>query len=88
MVKADLHSQKVQEDSPDEGQAPQVHQHSVPQAKQAGRKHYTVFVSSTFEDTKDIRSAVLGRLYSTEDFMPIGIENFMGSDSSQIDYIR
>ena len=47
-----------------------------------------VFVSSTFEDMKDIRAAVLGRLYSTEDFMPIGMENFMASDSSQLDYIR
>ncbi len=73
---------------PNEGQDPQEHQQSTTQAEQAGRKHYTVFVSSTFEDMRDIRAAVLGRLYSTEDFMPIGMENFMASDSSQLDYIR
>ena len=65
-----------------------MRQQSTPQAEQAGRKHYTVFVSSTFEDMKDIRAAVLGTLYSTEDFMPIGMENFTASDSSQLDYIR
>ena len=77
-----------QADTPKKGKDPQVRQPSSTQAGQAGRKHYTVFVSSTFEDMKDIRAAVLGRLYSTEDFMPIGMENFMASDSSQLDYIR
>lgn len=77
-----------QADTPKRGKDPQVRQPSSTQAGQAGRKHYTVFVSSTFEDMKDIRAAVLGRLYSTEDFMPIGMENFMASDSSQLDYIR
>lgn len=85
MDDADRHSQEVQASTPGEGQYTQSHQQSAPQA---GRKHYTVFVSSTFEDMKDIRAAVLGRLYSTEDFMPIGMENFMASDSSQLDYIR
>ena len=85
---AGQHSQELQAGSPSEGQGPQVPQLSVPQAGQTGRKHYTVFVSSTFEDMRDIRAAVLGRLYSTEDFMPIGMENFMASDSSQLDYIR
>lgn len=78
----------VQAGTPDSGQEAQVRQQSTPQAEQAGRKHYTVFVSSTFEDMKDIRAAVLGMLYSTEDFMPIGMENFTASDSSQLDYIR
>ena len=77
-----------QPDKPKKGQDQQVPQLSTTQAGHAGRKHYTVFVSSTFEDMKDIRAAVLGRLYSTEDFMPIGMENFMASDSSQLDYIR
>lgn len=85
MDDADQHSQEVQTSSPGERQYTQSHQQSAPQA---GRKHYTVFVSSTFEDMKDIRKAVLERLYSTEDFMPIGMENFMASDSSQLDYIR
>ena len=85
---AGQHSQEDQGGSPGGGQDPQVPQLSVPQVGQAGRKHYTVFVSSTFEDMRDIRAAVLGRLYSTEDFMPIGMENFMASDSSQLDYIR
>ena len=80
--------QTWQAGTPDNGQDPQAHQQSTRQAKQAGRKHYTVFVSSTFEDMKDIRAAVLGMLYSTEDFMPIGMENFTASDSSQLDYIR
>ena len=77
-----------QADSPKKGQNQQVRQPIITQVKQTGRKHYTVFISSTFEDMKDIRAAVLGRLYSTEDFMPIGMENFMASDSSQLDYIR
>ena len=85
---AGQHSQEDQAGSPAEGQDPQVLQLSMPQAGQTGRKHYTVFVSSTFEDMRDIRAAVLGRLYSTEDFMPIGMENFMASNSSQLDYIR
>ena len=77
-----------QADSPKKGQDQQVRQPIITQVKQTGRKHYTVFISSTFEDMKNIRAAVLGRLYSTEDFMPIGMENFMASDSSQLDYIR
>lgn len=85
---AGQHSQELQAGSPSEGQGSQVPQLSMLQAGQTGRKHYTVFVSSTFEDMRDIRAAVLGRLYSTEDFMPIGMENFMASDSSQLDYIR
>ena len=66
----------------------QENQQNTVRAEGTGRKHYTVFVSSTFEDMRDIRAAVLGRLYSTEDFMPIGMENFMASDSNQLDYIR
>ena len=85
---ADQFSQEMQTGSPDGEQGSQVPQLSMLQAGQTGRKHYTVFVSSTFEDMRDIRAAVLGRLYSTEDFMPIGMENFMASDSSQLDYIR
>ena len=44
----------------DNGHDPQVHQQSKTQVEQAERKLYTVFVSSTFEDMKDIRATVLG----------------------------
>lgn len=64
----------------DNGHDPQVHQQSKTQVKQAERKHYAVFVSSTFEDMKDIRATVSGKLYS--------MKNFMASNSSQFDYIR
>ncbi len=56
--------------------------------QEQGEKLYTVFVGSTYEDMKDIREAVLQRLNSSKEYMPIGMENFMASYSRQLEYIR
>lgn len=85
---AGQHSQEDQAGSPDEGRDPRAHQQSAPQAKQAGRKLYTVFVGSTFEDMKDIRAAVLQELNSSEDYIPIGMEYFTASYEEQLEYIK
>ena len=52
------------------------------------KKLYNVFISSTFEDMADIRKAVLEQLQYTEDYNPIGMEQFTAIDESQLDYIR
>lgn len=52
------------------------------------RKLYNVFISSTFEDMADVRKAVLEQLQHTEDYNPIGMEQFAATDESQLDYIR
>lgn len=85
---AGQHSQEDQAGSPDEGLNPQAHQQSAPQAKQAGRKLYTVFVGSTFEDMKDIRAAVLQQLNSSKEYKAIGMEDFTAADGRQLEYIK
>ena len=85
---AGQHSQEDQAGSPDEGRDPQAHQQHAPQAKQAGRKLYTVFVGSTFEDMKEIRAAVLQELNSSEDYIPVGMEYFTASYEEQLEYIK
>lgn len=50
-------------------------------------KLYTVFVSSTYKDMKDIRKAVLTKLNSSRNYIPIGMEDFTASDSNQLNYI-
>lgn len=77
-----------QANSPEKGQDPQGHQQGTMQAEQAGRKHYTVFVGSTFEDMKDIRAAVLRRLNSSEDYKAIGMEDFTAANGRQLPYIK
>lgn len=77
-----------QANSPEKGQDPQGHQQGTTQAEQAGRKHYTVFVGSTFEDMKDIRAAVLRRLNSSEEYKAIGMEDFPAADGRQLPYIK
>lgn len=52
------------------------------------KKLYNVFISSTYEDMVDIRKAVLEQLQYTEDYNPIGMEQFPATDESQLDYIR
>ncbi len=49
-------------------------------------KKYQVFVSSTYEDLREQRSAVMSSLWSM-DYIPAGMEYFSASDSTQIDYI-
>ena len=53
-----------------------------------GQKLYTVFVGSTYKDMKEIRAAVLQRLNSSKEYIPIGMENFMASYKSQLEYIE
>lgn len=60
-----------------------------PAANDTGRKKiYSVFISSTFEDLKEIRKAVMEQLQLTEEYNPIGMEAFTASDENQLDYIR
>jgi hypothetical protein len=50
-------------------------------------KKYQVFVSSTYEDLKDERTAVLSSLLDM-DCIPVGMEQFPASSLSQWEYIR
>lgn len=60
-----------------------------PAANDTGRKKiYSVFISSTFEDLKEIRKAVMEQLQLTEEYNPIGMEAFTASDENQLDYIQ
>ena len=81
------YSQEMQAGSPDEGQDSPMYQRSVHQAEQAGRKHHGIR-QLDLRGLKDIRTAVLKRLYSTKEVMPIGMESSMAFDSSQLDYIH
>lgn len=53
-----------------------------------GRKLYTVFVGSTFNDLKKIRAAVLKQLNSTEEYKAIGMEDFPAVPEKQLKYIK
>ena len=50
-------------------------------------KRYQAFVSSTYEDLKNERQAVMGTLLENN-FIPVGMEQFPASPMSQWDYIR
>ncbi len=50
-------------------------------------KKYQVFVSSTYEDLKEERSAVMQCLLDNN-CIPVGMEQFPASNMRQIDYIR
>ncbi len=51
------------------------------------RKKYQVFVSSTYEDLKDERSAAIQYLLDN-DCIPVGMEQFPASDMTQMEYIK
>ncbi|MBR3768622.1 MAG: DUF4062 domain-containing protein [Clostridia bacterium] len=51
------------------------------------KKKYQVFVSSTYEDLKDERAAVMQCLLDN-DCIPVGMEQFPASNMSQMDYIK
>ena len=51
------------------------------------KKKYQVFVSSTYEDLKDERLAVMQCLLDN-DCIPVGMEQFPASSMSQMDYIK
>lgn len=51
------------------------------------KKKYQVFVSSTYEDLKDERAAVMQCLLDN-DCIPVGMEQFPASEMSQMDYIK
>ena len=51
------------------------------------KKKYQVFVSSTYEDLKDERSAVMQCLLDN-DCIPVGMEQFPASEMSQMEYIK
>lgn len=50
------------------------------------KKKYQVFVSSTYEDLKDERAAVMQCLLDN-DCIPVGMEQFPASEMSQMEYI-
>lgn len=52
------------------------------------KRLYTVFVGSTYDDMKDIRAAVLQELNSSEDYIPIGMEDFTAANGRQLPYIK
>ncbi len=51
------------------------------------KKKYQVFVSSTYEDLKDERVAVMQCLLDN-DCIPVGMEQFPASEMSQMEYIK
>lgn len=51
------------------------------------KKKYQVFVSSTYEDLKDERAAVMQCLLDN-DCIPVGMEQFPASEMSQMEYIK
>lgn len=50
-------------------------------------KKYQIFVSSTYEDLKDERKAILESI-STMGHLPVGMELFVASDEEQFEYIK
>lgn len=50
-------------------------------------KIYQIFVSSTFEDLKNERQAIMSAIVSTGN-VPIGMEYFPAGDTSQFEYIK
>ena len=51
------------------------------------KKKYQVFISSTYEDLKDERAAVIQCLLDNN-CIPVGMEQFPSSNMSQMDYIK
>lgn len=56
-------------------------------AKTIMKKKYQVFISSTYEDLKDERAAVIQCLLDNN-CIPVGMEQFPSSNMSQMDYIK
>lgn len=54
----------------------------------AQKKIYSVFISSTYEDLRPVRQAVMKQLQLTEEYNPIGMEAFPAADKKQLDYIK
>lgn len=52
------------------------------------KRLYTVFVGSTYDDMKDIRAAVMQELNSSQDYIPIGMEDFTAANGRQLKYIK
>lgn len=52
------------------------------------KKIYSVFISSTYEDLRPFRQAVMKILQHTEEYNPIGMEDFPAADKNQLDYIE
>ena len=50
-------------------------------------KKYQIFVSSTYEDLKDERKAIIENI-STMGHLPVGMELFVASDDEQFEYIK
>ena len=57
-------------------------------AVDARKKIYSVFISSTYEDLRPVRQAVMKQLQLTEEYNPIGMEAFPAADKKQLDYIK
>lgn len=57
-------------------------------ADDSRKKIYNVFVSSTYEDLRPVRQAVMKQLQLTEEYNPIGMEAFPAADKKQLDYIK
>lgn len=56
-------------------------------AKTIMKKKYQVFISSTYEDLKEERAAVIQCLLDN-DCIPVGMEQFPSSNMSQMEYIK
>lgn len=50
-------------------------------------KKYQIFVSSTYEDLKEERKAIIENI-STMGHLPVGMELFVASDDEQFEYIK